>query len=291
MSINKYIAFLKIVESGSITGAAAALGHTQSGVTQLIRSLESEVGFCLFHRTRQGILLTEEGEKLYPLIQDVVDADRRLLEAISGLRKMEKKTLRIGTFTSVAVNWLPEILKEYQLIAPDIHFELVDCGYNNIEEALTKQQMDFGFVPLPLNLSCECIPLYKDRLLAALPQKHKLASSKSCPIDIFTTEPVISLIPGIDRDARKVFEKHQITPNIKYTVENDYAMLAMVEKDLGICIVPELILQGSNHPIVTMELDPPAYRNIGIAFPPNHTVKEDARQFAQFAADWVQKNK
>lgn len=291
MNINKYTAFLKVVELGSITKASAVLGHTQSGVTQLLNSLEKELGVSLLTRSRQGIALTPEGEKLYPLIQDVVTSNEKLQNAALGLQSSEDNTIRIGTFTSVAVHWLPEIIREYQQIAPHIHFDLIDCGYNNIEETLTKQQMDFGFVPLPLSLKCRCISLYEDRLLAVLPPSHPAAGNATCSLELFRTEPVISLISSVDRDARSVFEKNGIQPNIKYTASSDYAMLAMVENSLGICIMPELILQGSTNQVKTLELDPPAFRTIGIAFPSSGTVKPSALHFSQFAAEWIQQHK
>lgn len=290
MNINKYTTFLKVVELGSITKAAAVLNHTQSGVTQLLHALEKDLGVCLLTRNRQGIQLTSEGQKLLPLIKEVTESNKRLQDAIRQLKNTDESTIRIAAFTSVAVNWLPDIIKEYQQIAPDIHFELIDCGYNNIEETLTEQQMDFGFVPLPIQLHCKCITVYQDRLLAVVPENHPLATAASCPLRVFAEEPVISLLPTIDRDARSVFEQNNIKPNIKYTVKDDYAMLAMVEKNLGICIMPELLLKGQQHHFSAVELAPPAFRTIGIAFPSYETVKQSAVQFAEFAAAWIRRN-
>lgn len=288
MSINKYSTFLKVVEAGSITAAASDLGHTQSGVTQLINALEKDLGVRLLIRNRSGIQLTEEGKHLYPYIEKIVSANIQLKQAATALCHPEEQVIRIGVFKSVAVNWLPEIIKEYQQIAPNIKFDMIDCGYNNIEETLTKQQIDFGFVPLPISKDCKTIPLYKDPLLAVLPKDHPYASKKECPVSLFTTEPVISLISTIDKDARTVFEKNHLTPLTKYTVEDDYAMLAMVEKGLGICIMPELILRGREKNLKVLPLKPAAYRTIGIAFPSYETASASAKHFASFTTNWIQ---
>lgn len=292
MNLNKYTTFLKVVEYGSITAAASKLGHTQSGVTQLLHSLEKEVDVQLLIRNRQGIQLTPMGKTLLPYIQGVVEANERFENALRHVKQGSPNTIRIGAFTSVSVNWLPEIIKEYQQIAPEVHFELIDYGYNNIDEALTRQQLDFVFVPLPLTKQCKCIPVYEDRLLAVFPKTHPMAKEQNCPLTIFEREPVINLLPTVDRDARTVFERHQIKPNIKYTVKDDYAMLAMVEKNLGICIIPELLLQGydNRQHFAALELSPPASRTIGIAFPDNTSVNERAEQFADFAAAWIQRH-
>lgn len=289
MSIKKYNAFLHIVECGSITTAAKKLGQTQSGVTQLLHALEKDFNTVLLKRSKGGIRLTAEGQKLLPYIKEVVDADTRLRSEVLKLSPSPGKVIKIGTFTSVAVNWLPEILKEYRNMEPDIRFELVDFGYNKIEEAMKDEQMDFCFVPLPISKKYKSFPLYKDRLLAALPKDHPLASLKSCPVSLFEKESVISLIDTIDRDARTVLQDCGIKPNIQYTVEDDYAMLAMVAKNLGICIVPELMLNGFEKDIVFLELDPPSYRTIGIAFPSYEKISPQALRFSEFAIKWIQR--
>lgn len=288
MSIKKYAAFEATVECGSITKAAQKLGQTQSGITQLLHSLEKECGLTLLIRNKAGVHLTPEGEKLFPYIKEILHAESRFRKEAAGLASSCGHLIKIGTFKSVAVNWLPEIIKEYRNIEPDIRFELVDFGYNKIEEAMESGNMDFCFVPLPISKKYHTIPLCKDRLLAALYKGHPAAAGKSCPVSLFETEPVISLIDTIDRDARTVLHDCGVKPNIRYTVEDDYAMLAMVAQNLGICIVPELILNGSEKNISFLELDPPAFRTIGLAFPSYKDASPCARRFSDFVVHWVQ---
>ncbi len=293
MSIKKYTTFLKVVETGSITKAAAQLGHTQSGVTQLLRSLEQELNIQLLTRSRNGIALTPQGSKLLPYIKDVVFHNEKLQQAAKSFTASDGTVIKIGAFTSVAVNWLPTIIKEYQKIAPDVKFELIDCGYNQIKQELQAHAVDLGFVPMASSDGPECIPLYEDRLLAVLPLEHPFLSGSSgkqaaFPVSLFAHYPVISLIPEVDLDARTVFESAHIVPNTKYIVEDDYAMLALAKKGLGICIVPELMLHGNmDSSIVALELDPPALRTIGIAFPTGTQTKPGIQAFADFIRKWV----
>lgn len=296
MSIKKYNTFLKVVETGSITKASTVLGHTQSGVTQLLSSLEQELGATLLIRSRSGITLTDEGKALLPYIKEVVSANEALLHAAENLTPSKEQVIRIGAFTSVAVNWLPAIIKEYGKKAPDVRFELIDCGYNEIAHKLQTNKMDLGFVPISATGELESIPLYEDRLLAILPSDHHFLENHSkneiaslhFPVSAFSSEPVISLIPEIDLDARTVFHKANVIPNTKYTVEDDYAMLALAKKGLGICIVPELMLPGNDTTgIVALELDPPASRTIGLAFPSGKTPSSVAQDFASFIQEWV----
>ena len=161
--------------------------------------------------------------------------------------------------------------------------------------------MDLGFIPMSTAKELECIPLYEDCLLAVLPKDHPyltgdvegLSSAQNggkqnFPVSLFAKYPTISLIPEIDLDARTVFGKAGTKPNTKYVVEDDYAMLALAKKGLGICVVPELMLgDDANENIVALELDPPATRTIGIAFPSSTKKKQSVSTFAQFIQDWV----
>ena len=67
--MNRYIAFQKIIELGSFTKAADALGYTQSSVSQMIASLENELSLKLLTRSRTGVRLTTDGAELYPFIE------------------------------------------------------------------------------------------------------------------------------------------------------------------------------------------------------------------------------
>ncbi len=297
MSIRKYKAFSTIVDEGSVTAAASKIGISQSALTQLLNSLEAELGVKLLIRNRSGIKLTAEGSKLLPLINKVLAADSEVKKAVASIggAAAESVTIKIGSFTSVAVNWLPEIMREFSKEEPNVRIELVDDGYNNIEKSFRENPIDFGFVRLPLDFECKTIPLYNDRLLAVLPADFDLskllkspksgessAQFYSCPVSLFETEPVISLIKTIDRDAKTVFSSEGITPNIRYRVEDDYALLAMVEKGLGIAIVPELMLKDTKRNVMCVELDPPTSRRIGIAFPDYSSLSDSAMKFVEF---------
>ena len=300
MSIRKYRALAKVVELGSVTSAAAELGVSQSSVTQLLNSLEDEFGVTLLARSRAGVKLTEAGEALLPLMQNVIEADSAVRLAAAGFSKPEPvsdKVIRIGSFTSVAVNWLPDILREFSKEEPDVRIELIDGGYNNIEKTFAEHPVDFGFVRLPLDFNCKTLPLCNDRLLAVLPadfdvSKLELKESGTdyvCPVSLFATEPVISLIDTVDRDAKTVFKSAGITPNIRYRVEDDYAQLAMVEKGLGVAIVPELMVKGTKQNVRVLELKPASYRMIGIAFPEQDKISDIALKFVEFTKRFLKR--
>lgn len=100
--MNRYIAFLKVFERNSFSDAARDLGYTQSAVSQMIKSLEEELGVTLLVRSRSGVALTYEGRHLLPYIRDTVNAYRMLQSQAAGFSGLEQGTIRLGTFTSVS---------------------------------------------------------------------------------------------------------------------------------------------------------------------------------------------
>ncbi len=116
--MQRYIALQKIVELGSFTKAANLLGYTQPAMSQMISSLEKELSIKLLYRSRYGVHLTLEGEKLYPFIQRTVAQYQSMLEMVKEIRGLESGVIKIGTFSSVSAHWLPKLIKKFQIQYP-----------------------------------------------------------------------------------------------------------------------------------------------------------------------------
>ena len=83
--IQKYLAYLKTVETGSITRAAERLGYTQSAVSRMIADLEEQWGVPLLKRNRTGIEISSEGMQLLPRLQAIAKEEAELSFAVSEL--------------------------------------------------------------------------------------------------------------------------------------------------------------------------------------------------------------
>ena len=96
MSIRKYIAYLKTIETGSITHAAAQLGYTQSAISRMIADLEDSWGVKLLTRNRSGIEISSEGLTLLPKLQAICKDYEDLNYAISELHGLSSGSIRLG---------------------------------------------------------------------------------------------------------------------------------------------------------------------------------------------------
>ena len=287
MTLAKYQAFITVVEQGSFTRAAQELNCTQSAVSHSIDSLEQELGFSLIKRGRSGVHLTDDGERLLPAVRNLLSSAERLSQTAAAIRGLDTGTVRIGAFTSVAVHWLPGVLKAFQQDYPNVSCMLKNGDYFDVESWLTDGSIDVGFVNVPCAVKCECIPLMEDRLLAVLPLNSRFANYPKFPIVECEHEPFISLLESSAQDSRRALEAAGVTPNVRFYTKDDYAIIAMVENGLGMSIQPELLLKGRDDKVQTMPLIPEAKRTIGLAIAAGDRAGPATRRFADYVVRYV----
>ncbi|MCI7789574.1 MAG: LysR family transcriptional regulator [Lachnospiraceae bacterium] len=281
-NIQKYMAFIKAVEYGSFTKAAEALAYSQSGISRMIGDLEKEWKVSLLERDRAGVRLTSDGIKLLPYAKSVCNEYQKLQMQVDELNGLQSGLIRIGTFSSVATHWLPNVIKEFQKDYPNIDYELLLGDYTEIENWIQEGRVDCGFLRLPTQPDLESIFLAKDKLLVILPENHPLAECERFPVKALENDPFMLLEKSAKAEISKIFERWNITPKVHFTTWDDYAIMSMVESGLGISILPELILKRIPYHIVIKELDVPAYRNIGLVMRDQKTVSIAVKRFMEY---------
>ncbi len=123
MESARYKAFLAAVETGSFSRAAEQLNYTPSGVSQLVTALENELNVTLLHRTKKGVSLTNDGKHFVPVVRSLVGEENRLYELASQVNGLLIGSISIATYSSVAVYWLPKIIRRFRETYPQIQFK------------------------------------------------------------------------------------------------------------------------------------------------------------------------
>lgn len=282
MNILKYMAFIRTVEYGSFTKAAEMLNYSQSGISRMIHDLEQEWKVVLLERSRAGVRLTSDGMKLLPHAKSLCSEYQKLQMEVDELNGLQSGLIRIGTFSSVATHWLPNIIREFQKDYPNIDYELLLGDYTEIEEWIADGRVDCGFLRLPTHLDFETIFLEQDALMVILPEDHPLAGCERFSVASLCDDPFMLLEKGAKAEVSEIFERCNLTPKVHFTTWDDYAIMSMVESGLGISILPQLILKRVPYHIVAKELDVPAYRNIGLALRDKKTASLAAKRFLEY---------
>lgn len=111
---------------------------------------------------------------------------------------------------------------------------------------------------------------------------HPLAHAEKFPVKSLQDDPFIMLEKGTKAEITEIYLKNGLTPKPKYTTFDDYAALSMVEKGLGIAILPKLILQRVSYDVVVKPLDVEAYRTIGVAMKSEKELSLAAQRFLEY---------
>ncbi|SFL93150.1 LysR family transcriptional regulator [Pelosinus propionicus] len=265
MDLEKWKVIQTILATGSLTKAGEQIGFSQSGISHLIKSVEKDLGFSIMTRNKYGVKLTSEGSQLHPLVQEMIKLDEKFNQIVSSIHGVATGTIRIGTFHSISTQWLPKIIYKFRTDYPNIKIQLMEGGMDQLEMWLKDNYIDLAFLSYKDHRQSKWIPLKEDHLVAVLPPNHPLATKDYItPTDFMQNDFILSS-PGFDYDVNSYFQKNNILPNVNISSMDDFSVISMVSKNLGISILPALLLQTPDSTIVTKPLNPCAKRVLGIA--------------------------
>ena len=287
MGISQYEAFVETVERGSLTKAAEALGYTQSGVTHMLDALERELGVRLLNRGRTGTTLTSEGEVLLPHVRAVINQQRALDEHVARVRGLTEGLVRVGTFTSVSAHWLPGIIAAFQREHPGVRFQLVHGTNQDNERAVREGRVDVAFVLMPAAPDLLSILLARDPIVGVVPAGSEVARAGRLRMRDLADNPYIQLSEGVDDEISALMRERHAHPDTRFVERDDYAAIAMVEKGLGLSVMPQLSVCDTTRDVAVVPLDQPAARDLGVCYRGPDSTPLAAQEFIRVAQAWV----
>ena len=243
MNLQKYLSFVKTVEYGSFTRAAEILHYSQSGVSRMIGDLEKDWNMVLLERGKGGVRLTSNGLHMLPYAKELVADYEKMQMQVNALNGMQSGLIRIGTFSSVAIHWLPNLFAALQKDYPGIEYEMLLGDYDEVEQWIDKGRVDCGFLRLPTRPKFDTILLKQDEYQVVLPVGHPLAQQEAVDIRALNALPFLLLEHGGKAEVSDLLEQSQVRPDIRFTTWEDFAIMAMVERGMGVGILPDMILR------------------------------------------------
>ncbi|WP_286733543.1 LysR substrate-binding domain-containing protein [Intestinimonas sp. UBA1698] len=282
--MERYFALLKILEIGSFTKAAEAMGYSQSAVSQMVQSLESELSLKLLYRSRNGIKLTPEGEALLPYIQRTVNHYNAMLEKTRELKGLNGGLIRIGTLSSVSSQWLPGLIKDFQTLYPKVHFLLHQGDYTTIPAWVRAGEIDFGFV----NPDAESVRGLHTIFVtsgghkAILHPDHPLAAQPWVTLEQLAKETFLLLEGGCLSEPLEAFRTLGLEPRVELRMHDNFSICSMVEANVGVSILPELALRKMNFRIVQLPTVPPVIRRVSLVMKDPDILPIASRYFIEF---------
>lgn len=281
MDIKKFKLFADVAETNNFTKSGERLGYTQSGVSHILKSLEEEVGFPLFIRSKQGVSLTKDALQILPLIRSLLAMYESLEQNISQIQGIDSGSITIATFQSISISWLPTIIHKYQEMHPGVSIKLMEGGTNEIVSWVENDIADFGFLSNQNIKSLNWISLYEDPLMAVVPADYETNGSDTMAISEFQDASFIMTAMGTDYDVHNALTSSNVKPNVLFSSKDDHAIISMVSNHLGFTILPELIVRGFESQVQALPLEPYYARDLGIAFKSEETMSPASSKFIE----------
>lgn len=277
--MQRYIALLKLIEVGSFTKAAQLLGYTQPALSQMIASLEKELSMKILYRSRYGIRLTPEGERLVPSIESAVMQYEQMRRTADEIQGLGSGVVRIGTVSSVSCHWLPAIIRSFWQLYPGIEIVLHQGDYSSISEWVRTGAVDIGFVNPNAVKGMDTDFIKSGEFRAVFPKAHPLAARSSVRLEELISEPFLLLEEGAYSEPMEAFLAAGVSPNIRMRVHDDYSILSMVEQGLGFSILTELVLNKTSYAVTAVPIEPPIIRTMSIVTKDKRTLSLAAKEF------------
>lgn len=266
MTLLTYQVFKTVSEAGSFHKAAEILGLTPSAISHAISSMENELGFSLLVRSKTGVTLTNYGEHLLPYINGVLNSDESLKQAVAEFNGLKQGKVKLGCFSSVCTNWVPQIIKSFRKEYPAIRIEIFQGTYDDVTYWIKNGIVDFGFLSTSSAGELSIEPIYRDPLLCIVPKDFVKENEKNyMTIKEMSKLQFVVQRESTDADIQNYLRQNKLEVQSGYHVVDDLSMIAMVANGFGICIMPELVMNDIPYEVRRYRMEPDASRVIGIA--------------------------
>ncbi|MEK4912206.1 LysR family transcriptional regulator [Bacillus sp. FSL E2-8887] len=245
MDFRQLYYFKEIVKQGSISKAAEVLHIVQPPLSQLLKKLETDLGTTLIHRYRQKWELTATGEILYQYanqmlmqIQDVKQQIQEIEQGIGG-------TVSIGV-SSTCSNMLIDYVSTFRTQYPNVKIKIVTGNSEELLKRLEQREIDVALLlRLGNSEQYEMKILKKQPTAVIIPSSWATSfSSQHVTIEQIAQFPFIMLgaMEGLsfNEDLFKVFDEHQVKPNIIIECKDIRMVVALVSRGLGLSVIPRM---------------------------------------------------
>jgi DNA-binding transcriptional LysR family regulator len=249
MDIRELVSFYHTARLRSVSRAADYLEIGQPTVTTHLQHLEKEFGVQLFDRIKRPIRLTSEGATLFRLAESVVQAVQMGMEniRIEMNHPDQRGAFTIGAYPDLALNYLPEVIKQYLERFPEVQLKLVSRPYAALLELLESGEVDLALLPAPARESRGLAfqSLLESAFVLTAPLGHPLLQEPKPTLESIVRWPLI--MPGQQSYTRRYLEQALRQAGLRYrmALEMDHTALTKryAEIGMGVTIALEFDLR------------------------------------------------
>ena len=244
MELRQIRSFLSIAETLHFGRTAELIHLSQPALSLQIRALEAEVGVRLLERNRRKTLLTPAGRAFRDAaIAGVAQFDRAIRNArLAADGKLG--LLRIGFISTAGSELLPNIIRAFRELNPEVEFSLRNILTAEQIQMLEAGALDIGFLRLPIggHTQLEVATVHREPFVLVVPAAHPLANREKVRLSEAAGQDFVMYdrkhAPGFHDQIFGILRNAGIVPNVRQTAGEMPTLIALVAAGIGISILP-----------------------------------------------------
>lgn len=229
-----------IVEEGGITNAIQQLHLTQSALSHQLKEAELQLGTPIFLRVNKKLVLTQAGEKLYQLSNEILEklSDTKL--QIQQLVQGETGEIRISTECYTSYHWLPSLMKRFHPLYPNVELRIVMEATHQPLQKLIAGELDVAITSDPIkDANITYSELFQDEMIAVVHENHPWAHKKMVlPTDFIDQNLIIHSLPLETVTVHQFFlAPAKVSPRKITILPLTEASIEMVKAEMGVMVM------------------------------------------------------
>lgn len=248
MDLTQLRAFVTVAREGNLTRAAERLHLTQPAVSLQIKSLQVSLNLQLFHRTPSGMSLTDDGAKLLPFAERVMESVAEFRQGAAALHSTLSGTLAIGTILDPEFIRLGAFLKRLVETYPQLSTQLQQGMSGWVLQQVRSGALDVGYyLGTPgKEFHSQTLTTFTYNVVAPKGWKNRVAGKDW---EALAQLPWIWTPPESAhyRLLTKTFAEYKVHPNKVALVDQEMSMLDLVKSGVGLSLIRESIALREAH--------------------------------------------
>jgi LysR family hydrogen peroxide-inducible transcriptional activator len=242
MEMHQVRYFLAVAEEMHFTRAAEKCNITQPALSRAIQQLEAELGGQLIYRERPVIHLTDLGKMVRPHLETVYGAAAKAKQLSQDVKQRKQLPLKLGIMSTISPDEIIELIAALKTRHRGLEFRLCDASAKTLRDQLLAGDLEVIIYALPGEDGDErmhVMPLFRERMVIAVHQGHRLANARAYPVKELDGEAYIHRMNcEFAGYADHILAEKGVTCTPTYWSERDDWTLAMVAAGLGFAFMP-----------------------------------------------------
>ncbi|MEE3362850.1 MAG: LysR family transcriptional regulator [Anaerovoracaceae bacterium] len=292
MDSRKSEAFIRIASNGSITKTAEEMGYTQSGITQMLNSLESELGVKLLNRTNKGAKLTSDGEHMLPFFHEEKIWEERIMQECQALQGVVTGKIKIGTLSSIGDALLPSIVGVFHERYPGVLIRISVMGNAQLRTSLLNRETDIIFIDDVIKLKkgeFATRHLFDDEVVAVVAKDNPLAKKKSVTFEELAEYPFLEAT--MDNQFSTISyageKRDELDWDVAFSLDDDLMLMNMVQSGLGVTLAGKMLVMNFPDKVVSIPLAQKTYRSFYVGVMSEKHVSPAVRAFVDVTEEVI----